>query len=248
MEIKAMSINALLSKFIPVPLAIKGLSKLDSKLGKFIFDATAYGYGADQILEHLRGQFETKSQKQERARLESGAENLRPDELANLQSMKQNELPATLGQKAVGIATGLGGGLAGLNEEGEPNEQVKTNAGRASQVTPIQEEQMEPPQPKQIPQGILEALSPKLKQFIEDRLSKGSGLAQIASLAKSHFLDEIAKIQEASGMEFSDFLESLYGKQRESARAIGLKNQPSNNEAKNAFLQGLKQLSQSLGG
>lgn len=245
-----MSIAPLLSKLIPAPLAIKGLSKLNSKVGKFIFDATAYGYGADQILDYLRNQFEGTHQTQERSRLESGPPSLRPDELSSLEQMKQREAPSRLLQKGIATAAGLSGGLGGMEENEIENQQPKEVSRSAPQVTPIQEEQMDAPKGTQIPQGILEALSPKLKQFVEDRISKGNPLARIADLAKAHFFEEINSLQEESGMAFADLLESLYGKQRETSRVLGLKNQPSEeiNQAKNAFLQGLQQLNKSLGG
>ena len=245
-----MSIAPLLSKLIPAPLAIKGLSKLNSKVGKFIFDATAYGYGADQILDYLRNQFEGTNQSKERSRLESGSPSLRPDELASLEQMKQREAPSRLLQKGIATAAGLSGGLGGMEENEIQDEQPAATSRSIPQVASIQEEQMQPPQGSQIPQGILEALSPKLKQFVEDRISKGNPLARIADLAKAHFFEEINSIQKESGMRFADLLESLYGKQRETARVLGLRNQNSQemNQAKNAFLQGLQQLNKSLGG
>ncbi len=232
-----MSIAPLLSKLIPAPLAIKGLSKLNSKVGKFIFDATAYGYGADQILDYLRNQFEGTHQTQERSRLESGSPSLRPDELSSLEQMKQREAPSRLLQKGIATAAGLSGGLGGMEENEMQNQQPKEVSRSTTQVTPLQEEQMEPPQKRQSPQGILEALSPQLKQFVEDRISKGGPLNRIAALAKSHFFDEVNQIQQESGMEFSDLLESLYGQERNSARVMGLQQQPD---------QGKQQLANSM--
>ncbi len=217
----------LLSKYIPVPTAIKGLTKISPKIGQFIVDATAYGYGADKILDYLRNEIDGGAFKEEKERVQSGDPSLRPDEAAAGEQIRQREAPSKMIQKGIGLATGIVGGLGALGEqdEGIDNEQPQASSRSVPQVASIQEEQMEPQQSKQIPVGVLEAISPNLKKFVEDRLSAGSDLNKIASLAKSHFFDEINQIQNESGMAFRDFLESLYGQKRQTSRSMGLQQQ-----------------------
>lgn len=235
-----MAIGALLNKALPIPLAIKALSKVNTKMGKFIIDATSYGYAADQILDFLRS--ENGESTKERSRLESGAPNLRPDELSNLQRMKQEEAPEKALQKGVSIATGLGGAIGGLGNEQESG-QVPEEPKRDVAVSPSAPTQLK--RAAEMPQDITGAISPELKRFVEDRLSKGSPLNRIAGLAKSHFFNEIKKIQDESGMEFSEYLESLYGDNREQARVEGLK-QPAPTQGKQDLANSIMQAAQMI--
>lgn len=224
-----------LSKYIPVPTALKGLSKVSPKLGQFIVDATTYGYGGDKIIDYLRNQIEGTDEEKER--LQAGGESLRPDESASLEQMNQRDAPARALQKGAATALGIAGGLSGFGEEeSQPEEQQPQQSGiqpdlsavnRAGQTLAtgrVAQQAFQPQQPEAQP-GVMEGISEKLKEFVEGRLAKGNPLAKIASLAKSHFFDEIKAIEDETGSPFAQFLEGLYGKGREQARVKGLSQQ-----------------------
>lgn len=270
MENTIMNIKPLLSKFVPIAVALKGISKINPKARKFIEDASVYGYGGDQILEFLRNQLGHPDA--ERERLESGAPNLRPDEKASLEQMNQREAPGRAIQHTLAAGAGIGAGLAGLegeeeqmpmneepvvpqgipSSEGEkpiargmqPNIPAVKQAGEKLKTMNVAQKVF--PQQQRAQPGVMEGISPQLKEFVEGRIAKGKALPQIASLAKSHFFDEIKDIEDESGMPFAKFLESLYGKERENARVKGLAQQGRGPEI-NTFLEGLRQLRQQAG-
>lgn len=261
-----MSILPFLSKYLPIGIALKGLSKVNPKVRDFIVDSTTLGYGGDQILEYLRGQL--GSPDEEKERLESGDPNLRPDELASLEKTKQREAPGKAIQKGLSLATGLAGGLSGLGAEESENEElmvpqnvpisegekpiargmqpnipaVKQAGEKLATMRVAQKSFSQQQQPEAQP-GVMEGISQQLKEFVEGRLSKGHPLAKIASLAKSHFFDEIKAIEDESGTPFSQFLESLYGKGRQQARVKGLAQQEKS-PAVNDFFKRMQQLEQ----
>ncbi len=246
-----------LSKYIPVPTALKGLSKVSPKLGQFIVDATTYGYGGDKIIDYLRNQIEGTDEEKER--LQAGGESLRPDESASLEQMNQRDAPARALQKGAATALGIAGGISGMDEEEQPEEQQQPQqsgiqpdlsavkqAGQTLATKRVAQQALPQQKQQEAQPGVMEGISEKLKEFVEGRLSKGNPPAKVASLAKAHFFDEIKAIEDETGSPFAQFLEGLYGKGREQARVQGLKQQGSSQD-KDKFLQGLQQLRQMVG-
>lgn len=110
-----------LNNLIPSALAMKGLSKIDPRFEKFFTNSLAAGFGTDQAISFLRNKFSGggpstdsfMNETQERV----GQGIARPDEAAALQDVQASQrLPNAL-QKGVSLATGLGAGLAGNEDE-----------------------------------------------------------------------------------------------------------------------------------
>lgn len=241
---------------VPAHIAAWAIAKKSPKLAAFIHASQASGHSADSIMNYLRNKLKTEGSIAHESELSQRASQgtARPDEMAALQQIKSSQLPVDLLQK--GVASGLGA-LTGLGvnrmmgeEEGE-QDQGRMDQGKFPVVPPMQEEQIEPSsqQTKQIPVGTLEALSPKLKAFVEERLSAGNPLNRIALLAKSHFFDEINQIQNESGMQFRDFLERLYGQERKTARVLGLQQEQNSGKQNlaNSIMQAVEMMRQMRG-
>jgi hypothetical protein len=110
-------IMSLLNQFIPVGLAMKGLEKVDPRMKSFIGSAVGFGYGANEIIDYLRSKSHTAAQKANRQDLEQRVAQgtARPDEAANLERLKQSEVPGDVLQ---GAATGAAGLLGGMGAAG----------------------------------------------------------------------------------------------------------------------------------
>lgn len=94
-----------LNKLIPVPLAIKGLQKLNPKMNQLFANAAGVGYGAEEVMDFLREQTSPKQR-------DPG---LRPDEAAAQSRIEQGtQIPELLG-KVGGAALG-GAGIASIPE------------------------------------------------------------------------------------------------------------------------------------
>lgn len=155
----------LLHKALPAGLAMKGLSKINPRIGNFIVDATTSGFAADKVLDYLRDRLSNPGALQERNRLEQQENqgNLRPDELASLNKRKEEE---SIG-KGAGILAGIAGGVAGLGNEpqGETEEQ--------------QPQRQPPPPPNRQEQALKGAMQQKkarsMREEEEERFNQGYG-------------------------------------------------------------------------
>lgn len=141
------NIDPLLNNLLPAALAVKGISKLNPKFQSFITSALAAGYSADQALDYLRSQINPEGQQEQEQDLRRAAArgNARPDELAALQEIGREDLPADIfgGVAKLGAAA-LGGKLgAGLGRKG---------AISPYQVLPPESAAMQLPAPAQRPQ------------------------------------------------------------------------------------------------
>lgn len=237
------AILPLLAEQVPAHVAAWGIGKKNPKLGSFIHAAQGAGHSLDAILGYLRQQLKPAGAAANESKLAQRASSgsARPDELAALEQIKSSQLPQDLLQKGVSAGAGALAGLEVSKLRENQNDQPQANANAAKQITPIQEEQQEAPRPKQNMKDfgqILTALSPKLKKFIEDRLSKGMPLQSIYPLVQKSFLDEIQHIEGQTGMSFDKILESLYGQERQTERVMGLQQQQPN--------QGTAQLAQTM--
>ena len=87
----------MLNRLIPQNLAMKGLAKINPRIGSFLTNATAAGYSVNEALDFLRNQAEPIAD-----------QGLRPDELAAAKRVQQgNLLPQALG---VAAKAGIGAG------------------------------------------------------------------------------------------------------------------------------------------
>lgn len=109
-----------LNKLIPSSLAIKGISKIDSGLGRFVQNALTVGYTADNVIDYLRNKVVPSGEDLERKRLLSRQQSgkARPDETTALLNQREPDS----GKKALSVAAGIGAGLMGL-KGGVPSEQ-----------------------------------------------------------------------------------------------------------------------------
>lgn len=90
-----------LNKLIPQGIAMKGLSKLNPRIGKYLTNAVASGYSAEEALDFLRNQAQPQNE-----------EGKRPDQLANERRTQQsNMLP-----EAAGTLAKAGLGAAAISE------------------------------------------------------------------------------------------------------------------------------------
>jgi len=189
-------IKPLLNKLIPQNLAVKGLSKIDPKINKFITTATSFGYGADQALDFLRNQFDTED-----------TEGLRPDIAANKRQQQQSELlPKVLGKAAqiglgatgAGLAANLGLEVLQGIEENELQPQDSSINELSQKINPLQE---------------IAQYDATLAQFIEERLDQGDTPDQAGARAmvNPNFAKLIKSIEKQSKENFVDMLMRLFG-------------------------------------
>ncbi len=166
----------LLNKLIPPALAVKGLSKVDSRVSNFLTSAAAAGYGTDLALDFLRNQFEAPGERTEKERLERGASQgtLRPDEMAAREQLRQSgNVPNAL-QKGASIGAGL---LAG----GIPGAVASAAGSLGGQEEEQQQMQRQPQQIKQQPpaenprnKGLLADLEEAHQREYGNRAQRGS--------------------------------------------------------------------------
>lgn len=90
-------VSPFLNKLVPNALAMKGISKLDPRLKKFLDNATLL-YGADVALNFLREEFGDNPPDR----------SMRPDERAAISRRERADMPL----KALGTAAKVGGALA----------------------------------------------------------------------------------------------------------------------------------------
>ncbi len=192
-----------LSKLIPPAIAIKGLSKVDGRLGSFVQNAITAGYTTENIMDYLRDRMQVPGDKMERQRLES-SKNLTSQERAALSKRQQEDKLGSL----IGVGAGLIGGVAGMVPKSPPA--MAAPAGRASpppvpnaaiapgleeKATELENNFKQMQQPKSMPQqqmpqqaaqqapmnmsqmsanlNPLELLTPDLHNHIVSEISKG---------------------------------------------------------------------------
>lgn len=106
-----------MNKLLPAWLALKGIAKLNPKLGNFIQKSVGTGIAAEHVLDYVRGRVMPPGDSAERERLESGS--LTPQEKSALGKRKQEGALGTAIGTGIGLATGLGGLMGGSAPEAE---------------------------------------------------------------------------------------------------------------------------------
>lgn len=189
----------LLNKLVPSALAIKGLSKIDNRLGTFIQNSLASGYTTDNVLDFLRKSIQSPGDRKEMQHLESLSEsgNIHPEQQRSLQNRQGQE---AIGKGIAGIA-GLGGGLAGMEKEkGLP---PIPSTGEIEKKLSIPKED----------RNIIEQESPELYQFILDQIREGHKPIQAGAVATTHkkFSNAIKKLMKTHKIPWSNIIESVFG-------------------------------------
>lgn len=123
-----------LNSLLPAGLAVKGLSKVDPRMAKFLTNATAAGFGTDAALSFLRNKLGIKGAKDQENQLQAGSAEgtLRPDEGAALEGVNETNRGLDLLQKGVSVGAGLAGGIAGDNEMAQSTIEQPANFGPGS--------------------------------------------------------------------------------------------------------------------
>jgi hypothetical protein len=118
-------IAPLLSKFIPEDIAIKGLTKLDPRMGKFINSAMKLGHSFDEVKDFIGEKIQPKSAQQEEEF--NPSEQKRRDMLqkANQRNMQANPL----GRDA----------LQQQFEQSQPQQPQQQSQGKAALLATMQE-------------------------------------------------------------------------------------------------------------
>jgi hypothetical protein len=183
----------LLNRLIPQGIAMKGLSKLNPRIGSFLTNATAAGYSANEVMDFLRQQTGIES-----------SEGLRPDEAAAATRVQQGKaIP-----RAIGTAAKVGLGASGIAAIPEVIGNMFQGQGQEQQG-----EQQE--------QGnIIQQLSPELFSFIENLLQQGRSIDEAGALAQndSRFSSIISKLQKSANAKWSDILSSVFGGSQQQAQ------------------------------
>ncbi len=189
----------MLNRLIPQNLAMKGLAKINPRIGSFLTNVTAAGYSVNEALDFLRNQAEPIAD-----------QGLRPDELAAAKRVQQgNLLPQALG---VAAKAGIGAGAISAIPTVIGN-MFQGQAGQAQGQQPVTQAQQ---QPSSQSQNIIAQYSPELAAFLEGHIQQGRDPLQAGALAQldPKFKRIIAKIEADHQASWSDILQSLFGGQQ----------------------------------
>ena len=214
-----------LSKYLPAGLAVKGISKINPKLGDFITTAASAGYASDSILDFLRDKIEPQGIKQERQRLQNTSD-LRPDEMGNLQKLNDQGYSKTI-PSAIGLGAGALASMGGNIPNQQPNQE---------------QENMQQPSEQR---NILQQYSPELFEFIRSEMEKGRSPLEAGALAEINgkFKKIIQQMVKDHKTPFSSILESIFaGTQAQE------KNPSSSGSGQQALMQIMNKINQRLGG
>lgn len=232
---------ALLSSYVPFGIAASGLSKISPNLKSFISSAVAGGYSMNEVLGFLRKKLESPGIETERGKLEEGKERgmARPDELASLQRMKQQERgPKLIGNLATAAATlGTPFALKALQGENSGIEEVK-------QEPQEQPEAARRPSPS-TPSANFIAKHPELGAYLDEKIASGMQPrdAALDAKAKRKFKSSIDQIESDMGQMFEDLISGLFGQARPTQSPAASTSQPSSKQAHlAALLQQLRQI------
>lgn len=200
-------IAPLLNKVVPTALAVKGIQKVNPRLGKFLTSAVASGFGMDEAIDFLRNRFGNQQGEKFKAQLqEKGRQGkLRPDEEAAQESIRQSErTPNAIGTGARLGAT-LAGGIGGLVSS--------ALLGEDSQQAQSTEQQQEQPQSKD-PLELLQGYSPELVDFIKNN-TQNKTIEESVSLAKKNtkLAPIIEKIEKELGKDLLSIIREMFGQQ-----------------------------------
>lgn len=203
-----------LNSLLPAGLAVKGLSKVDPRMAKFLTNAAGAGFGTDAALSFLRNKFGLAGSKDQENQLRAGSAEgtLRPDEGAALQGANEANRGVDLLQKGLSIGAGVAGGLAG--DSPEPVQQTITqpaNFGPGSDF-PGAETKITSSVKGRPPglQGLMEKF-PELGSFLDSSIRKGFSPAQAVGEAKKvqKLMPSISTIESEIG-SLEDALNSFF--------------------------------------
>lgn len=182
----------LLSRYIPLNIAAKGLEKVDGRFGRFLQSSLAAGYTLDSAIDYLRDQFTSPSNLAEENRLSTGMQQgtLRPDERAAFSEQQREKQPMNV----ISNLAKLGGtGAAGL----------------ISQVMPSQDSQ-QPSEFSPTADNLLQQLAPQLHSFMVNNISQGRPVDQSAALAKLTYNKDISNLEKKLKKDWSVIANEAY--------------------------------------
>ena len=193
---------SLLSPYIPIGLAMKGLEKSNPKVKSFLGGAASAGYSANEAIDFLRNEFSSPGNKEVRA--QTG--HLRADEEAGKRRLEHEQAPQRLAQGAAALGAGALGGLGSAALTG------------ASQLAQTVNEEEKPSanaeQPSTQPGGFQEFIkqNPELGAYLDSLMQKGMDPIQAASQAKKHrkFGPLVQSIEGQMGQSFEDLMAQLF--------------------------------------
>ncbi len=245
-------IKSILNVFGMKPETIlKAFGKVAPKYASFLGNASAAGYGSNEILNFLKSKFSSKNEKEaeDHAQLERRKEggNARADERAasTLQTQRSDSRDLlSKGASAIGNigAAALGGAaipaaMQGINsflgqredqqqpqqDQAQPTQQAQpiNKAPSNGQATPTG-------QPNHNPASSFISQFPELAKYIESEIAKGASPQEAASTARARKLLRpiIDKIESGIGEKFEDLISRLYpGKVKETSGSSNQKNE-----------------------
>ena len=199
----------LLSSYLPVDYAVKGLSKINPSMGKFITNASAAGYATDTILDFLRDKFDTEGSKTSRSQLEGKvmSKQARPDEEAALSQIRQTRAPGDLLQKGISTAVGIGSGLKSMGSNKET------------------------PSPEIQPTNPLQEHAPKAHEFVSNAVNAGNDSLSALQHAQSLFKSDVDKALKKSKMGLEDIARFYQSQAPQSQAALQPQAQASQGQA-----------------
>ena len=205
----------LLSNLLPAAISVKGLSRIDPRFSKFIYNALSSGYGAENVVDYLRDRMAPEGDKMENERLEQGSQqgSLTSQERVALAKRRQEKGTGKAIAAGVGILSGLGGLSGGGQQQEQAPQQAQSN--NATSVGQMQNQPPAIPEKQLDPISTLRKFSPNLAAFISTNVQQGKDPKTAAILAaiSDKFNDPIKKIQKQTKENFEDYVDSLFGSQ-----------------------------------
>jgi hypothetical protein len=191
------------------------MAKINPNFSNFFTNATAAGFGSNEIISFMQDMFSNPYATAEKSRLQEGTRSgsLRPDELEAAQISKRNEAPERIAKgaaKAAGTIGGIGlaaGKLPGAIQAGLGALSALGGKGKSE---PSQSEQGQ-----ERPGGFQSFLSqhPELGKFLDDLIiGKKVSPMQAAAEAKKKrsFQPIIAQVEDDVGQSFEDLLKQFF--------------------------------------
>lgn len=231
-----------INKALPAAFAIKGLEKIDPKIGAFMSGAFGAGYTSNEVLDFLRDKFQPAGNTGVRERLEEkqAQGTARPDESAALTDIRNVQRPADLAANAITGASAISGGLgavkslSNIDKNQQPSESVQSteSPGIAAAPPPVPQGEGVTRSPKstkpqaaplptlsegESPLDFLAKYSSKLARSLGMKIQGGSLPRDAAIVLKSNpgaLKTHIDKIERDTHENFEDLVEELFGAPR----------------------------------
>ena len=185
---------------------MKGLSKVDPRLGRFLAGATAAGYGIESAMDFIRDEIGGEEEE------EPG---LRPDERAAKARVRQSKQPQRLigGALKAGAAGALGGGALAAGAGALPEVIGSLFAGEEGQAPTAGGEAATEQAQSLSPLEIIAQAAPDFVSFLMGHIDNGQPPEAAAALAQfdGRFKKVISKLEREFKVPFSEVIKLLFG-------------------------------------